>query len=182
MAGAAELQRLFRTFLGLKKTCEKVEVSFSSDCGNCNVVLRVKTPRADYQTSWRGSGLSRSQRGGPSVLPPPPAPQGDSSTRPPSAAPERGSGNQKPPPSPAPGKRSRKRGPSALFRNERRRLGRIQLHVAEVEGTMSALPPLLALPPPLPAPLPSLPPQLASRVDDMTPSTLASGRRWTRFR
>ena len=89
---------------------------------------------------------SRSQKGDPDVRPPVKAPEGDSNT--PSAS-ERGSAAHKSP-SPAPSRRSRKRGAGALFRDEKRRLWRIEpdvlFHKTEVEGGVTALPTHLAAP------------------------------------
>ena len=76
--------------------------------------------------------------------PPSSAPEQGANIRAPSSAPE-GVANAQKPPSPAPARRSKKRGPGAIFRNERRRLSRIEpdvlMHETEVEGGDTALPP-----------------------------------------
>ena len=103
------------------------------------VTITVTLPGHTYQTPRRGSGLSRSQEGGPGVWPPFKAPEADSNTP---SSPERCSAD--------PARRSSKHGGGALFRDEKRRLLRIEqdvlFHKTEVEGGVTALPPHLVAP------------------------------------
>ena len=112
MAKVGELQRLFRTFLSLRRSCQQAEVTFYCDRdGICHVTLRV-TPRHGFQSPCRGGAHSRSQeKQGSGAQNPPPASEGVSdSQKTPSA------------PAPAPARRSRRRGPAAILCDEQRRL------------------------------------------------------------
>ena len=171
MVGGGELQKLFLTFLRLKRNCKQAEVKFYSDSyGDCHVTLRVTTPRHGYKTPRRGSVQSRSQeKVGSDVRNHPSSPEGGPNFPPPSTSPEGVPAKKKPLSPRAPVRRSKKRGPSALFRDKRRRLARIELHKTEVE-VESALPPALVL-----HPAPALPPALAlaHKAEDNTASPLA---------
>ena len=108
MAGAGELQRLFRTFLSLKRSCQRAEVTFYSDRdGDCHVTLRVTTPRHGYQTPRAAGGAtSRSQeKQGSGAQNPHPVSEGVSATQKTPSA-----------PAPVPARRSRRRGPAAILR------------------------------------------------------------------
>ena len=62
MAGVGALRRLFRTFLCLKGSCQRSDVTFYSDCdGDCHVTLKVTTPRHGFQSPCIGGAHSRSQ-------------------------------------------------------------------------------------------------------------------------
>ena len=138
MAGEGELYRILRVFLRLQRICTQAKVSFSCDrdCdGDINVSLTVKSPRDGDKAPRRRGHHSRSQgvREAAQALGRPPPP--DTPVTPATPTPA---------PAPAPEKRRRRRGPAATFRNEQRRLGRIQPGILaptiEVKGG-PALPP-----------------------------------------
>ena len=132
MAGVGALKRLFRTFLSLKGSCHRSEVTFYSDSdGDCHVTLRVTTPGAGFQSPCRGGAHSRSQeRKGSGARNPPPPPAAAAPAPAPASAPAPAKRARRrgpaPAPAPAPARRARRRGPSALFRDERRRMARIE--------------------------------------------------------
>ena len=170
MAGVGALKRLFRTFLSLKGTCHRSEVNFYSDSdGDCHVTLRVTTPGAGFQSPCRGGAHSRSQeRKGSGARNPPPPPAAAALAPAPASAPAPAKRARRrgpaPAPAPAPARRARRRGPSALFKDERRRMARIDPGLLapeawEVEGGPAL--PLYALTNedgPVPSPPPTPPP------------------------
>ena len=158
MARVGELRKLLQTFIRLKKSCKKAEVSFYSDSnGDCHVTLRAVLQPQHSESGDRGHQGPR-RRAGPSH-PPTPAP--------PSAPDRRGRRRDPAPPAPpapatpapaapaapatavpAPDRRARRRGPGAIVRDERRRLARIEPDLLQADSPLpipaGPLVPLLA--------------------------------------
>ena len=112
MVGAGTAHRLLRTFLELRKACEKASLSLTSDSdGNLNISLKVKVSGHGNQAPRRGGCQPRRQEVEPGTLAPSPATPAATPAAPPA------------PPAataPAPARRVRRRGPGALLRDERR--------------------------------------------------------------
>ena len=131
------MYRLFRVFIRLQKTCSQARVSFSSDRdqdGDIHMSLTVRTPRNGDKAPRRRGHQSRSQGGRPGTrVATPETPETPTPAPAPRPAPARRGQRQGPAPAPAPAptpaRRRRRRGPAAAFRDERRRLGRIESDV-----------------------------------------------------
>ena len=117
MVGAGSVvHSLMWTFFRLRKACKRANININSDSyGDMFVTLKVHISDQDDQASRRGGRPARNQESGPGI-------RATSSSAP--KSPETPA-----PPAPAPERRGRRRGPAATFRDERRRLGRIQSDV-----------------------------------------------------
>ena len=147
IAGVRELQRLLRTFLSLRISCQQAKVTFYSDRdGDCHVILKVTTPRNWFQSPCRGGAHSRSQeKQGSCARNPPPVSERVSATQKTSSA-----------SAPAPARRSRRRGPAAILRNKQRQLGCIEPDVLLPNPALPLAPRRKGSAPALPPPAPTL--------------------------
>ena len=145
MAWVRQLQRQFRTFLSLRRSCQQAEVNFYSDRdGDFHVFLRVTTPRNGFQSPFRWGAYSRSlEKQGSGARNPPPGSEGVSAS-------------QKIPsePAPAPARWSRRRRHAAILCKEERRLGRIEPDVLLPTPALPLAPRRKAGAPALPGPRP----------------------------